>query len=78
MGWQYAYTWALVLPAELNAAAVLIGYWNSSVNVSVWIAMCLVVAVAINLGGTKVYGGKSPNPPLTFAGTALTSLYHRG
>lgn len=55
MGWNYWYNWTIVLPAELNAAAVLIGYW-SDVNPAVWISVCLVVAVAINLGGTKLYG----------------------
>jgi amino acid transporter len=56
MGWNYWYNWTIVLPAELNAAAVLIGYWNDSVNPAVWIAICLVVAAAINLGGTRAYG----------------------
>ncbi|KAI5477898.1 amino acid transmembrane transporter [Pseudohyphozyma bogoriensis] len=42
--------------AELSAAAVLISYWDDSVNPAVWITMCLVVAVGINLGGTRVYG----------------------
>lgn len=56
MGWNYWYNWLFVLPAELNAAAVLIGYWNDSVNPAVWIAICLVVASAINLGGTRAYG----------------------
>ncbi|ORY73846.1 amino acid permease, partial [Leucosporidium creatinivorum] len=55
MGYNYWYNWTIVLPAELNAAAVLIGYW-SDVNAGVWITVCLVVAVAINLGGTKAYG----------------------
>lgn len=44
-----------MLPAELNAAAVLISYWSSA-NSAGWIALCLVVAVAINLGGTRAYG----------------------
>ncbi|KDE06473.1 AAT family amino acid transporter [Microbotryum lychnidis-dioicae p1A1 Lamole] len=56
MGWNYWYNWTIVLPAELNAAAVLIGYWNNKVNPGVWIAVCLVVAAAINVGGTKMYG----------------------
>ncbi|KAL8290295.1 hypothetical protein RQP46_003234 [Phenoliferia psychrophenolica] len=56
LGWNYWYNWTIVLPAELNAAAVLIGYWNSTVNPSAWIAICLVVAVAINFGGTRAYG----------------------
>ncbi|KAM0752661.1 hypothetical protein T439DRAFT_286816 [Meredithblackwellia eburnea MCA 4105] len=53
MGYNY---WTVVLPAELNAAAVLISYWNNSQNPAVWITLCLVVAVAINFGGTRVYG----------------------
>lgn len=44
-----------MLPAELNAAAVLISYW-SDVNPAVFIAVCLIVAVGINLGGTRAYG----------------------
>ncbi|KAI5480079.1 amino acid transmembrane transporter [Pseudohyphozyma bogoriensis] len=56
MGWNYWYNWTIVLPAELNAAAVLIGYWNDTVNPAAWITICLVVAVAINFGGTRAYG----------------------
>ncbi|KAM0756257.1 amino acid transporter [Meredithblackwellia eburnea MCA 4105] len=56
MGWNYWYNWTIVLPAELNAAAVLIGYWNNKINPSVWIAVCLIVACAINFGGARVYG----------------------
>ena len=37
-----------ILPAELSAAAVLINYWNKTVNNAAWITMCLVVVVAIN------------------------------
>ncbi|GAA5937777.1 uncharacterized protein JCM15063_002113 [Sporobolomyces koalae] len=56
MGWNYWYNWTIVLPAELNAAAVLIGYWDKTTNPAVWIAVCLVVAVAINFGGSRAYG----------------------
>ncbi|KAI5480115.1 amino acid transmembrane transporter [Pseudohyphozyma bogoriensis] len=56
MGWNYWYNWTIVLPAELNAAAVLIGYWNSSINPAVWITICGLVAVTINFGGSRVYG----------------------
>lgn len=44
-----------MLPAELNAAAVLIGFW-SDLNPAVWISICLIVAAAINVGGTRAYG----------------------
>ncbi|KAG8819972.1 hypothetical protein FRC18_011873, partial [Serendipita sp. 400] len=45
-----------ILPAELSAAAVLINYWNKTVNNAAWITMCLVVAVAINVLGAGAYG----------------------
>jgi amino acid permease len=32
MGWNYWYNWAVVLPAELSASAVLINYWNKTIN----------------------------------------------
>ncbi|GAA6063966.1 hypothetical protein JCM10212_004814 [Sporobolomyces blumeae] len=56
LGYNYWYNWTIVLPAELNAAAVLIGYWSKNVNPAVWIAICLVVACAINFGGSRAYG----------------------
>ncbi|BGP52143.1 hypothetical protein JCM10450v2_008114 [Rhodotorula kratochvilovae] len=48
----------IVLPADLNAAAIIIGYWNKTVNPGVWIAICrrLVVDCAINFGGSRAYG----------------------
>ncbi|GAA5965192.1 hypothetical protein JCM8115_005386 [Rhodotorula mucilaginosa] len=55
MGWNYWYNWVIVLPAELNAAAVLISFWSDA-NPAIWITVCLVVAVAINLGGSRTYG----------------------
>ncbi|KAI0374233.1 amino acid permease [Pilatotrama ljubarskyi] len=56
MGWNYWYNWTIILPAELSAAAVLINYWNKSVNNAVWITMCLVVVITINMFGAGVYG----------------------
>ncbi|GAA6016436.1 hypothetical protein JCM11491_002411 [Sporobolomyces phaffii] len=56
MGWNYWYNWTIVLPAELSAAAVLIGYWDKTTNPAVWITVCLVVACAINFGGSRAYG----------------------
>ncbi|KAF8807581.1 amino acid permease [Phlegmacium glaucopus] len=56
MGWNYWYNWAIVLPAELSAASVLIGFWNKEINPAVWIVICMVVVIAINLCGAGVYG----------------------
>ncbi|KAJ7228964.1 amino acid permease [Mycena pura] len=49
MGWNYWYTWVIILPTELSAAAVLIDYWDRSVNNA-------VVVVMINMCGAGVYG----------------------
>ncbi|TFK30623.1 amino acid permease [Coprinopsis marcescibilis] len=58
MGWNYWYNWTIVLPAELSAASVLISYWASpeSINPAVWITVCMVVAVGINMMGAGAYG----------------------
>ena len=45
------YNWVIVLPAELSAAAVLIGFWNKEINPAVWITICMIVVVTINLMG---------------------------
>ncbi|PFH54652.1 hypothetical protein AMATHDRAFT_134256 [Amanita thiersii Skay4041] len=56
MGWNYWYNWSIILPAELSAAAVLIGYWDSKINPAVWVTICMVVVIAINLLGAGAYG----------------------
>jgi amino acid transporter len=57
LGWNYWYNWTIILPAELAAAAVLIDYWTQSVKLNgLWIALCLVVVVVINMFGAGVYG----------------------
>ncbi|KAG2079049.1 amino acid permease [Suillus decipiens] len=56
MGWNYWYIWAIVLPTEISAATLLINYWNHTVNNSVWVVMCLVVVLVINMLGAGAYG----------------------
>ncbi|OZJ02700.1 hypothetical protein BZG36_04603, partial [Bifiguratus adelaidae] len=60
MGWNYFYNWAIVLPAELSAAAVLVGYWTQNmenpINNGAWIAICFVIVCAINFAGSGTYG----------------------
>ena len=48
---SFRYNWVIVLPAELSAASVLIGFWNKTINGVVWITICMVVVIAINLLG---------------------------
>jgi len=55
-GWNFWYTMAISVPAELSAAATLIQFWNTSVNPAVWITVFLVVIAALNFCGVKLYG----------------------
>ncbi|KAG8219965.1 amino acid permease [Butyriboletus roseoflavus] len=54
MGWNYWYNWTII--AELSAAALLIDYWHPNVNNAVWVMMCIVVVVTINMLGAGAYG----------------------
>ncbi|KAL9935452.1 hypothetical protein V8E36_005800 [Tilletia maclaganii] len=54
-GWMYWFNWAIILPAELAAAAVLINYW-SPLNPAIWISICLVLVITINFLGARAYG----------------------
>ncbi|KAG6900150.1 hypothetical protein C0993_002079 [Termitomyces sp. T159_Od127] len=55
MGWNYWYNWVIILPAELSAAAVLIGLW-SDINPAVWITITMVITITINFLGAGAYG----------------------
>lgn len=49
--------WLVVLPLEIVAATLTIEYWsNGSVNNDAWVAVFLVLIVAINLFGVRGYG----------------------
>ncbi|KZF26082.1 amino acid transporter [Xylona heveae TC161] len=55
MSWNYWYCWALIAAAETSAVAVLVTYWTQSVPGGVWIALCLALALAVNLCGPRLY-----------------------
>ncbi|KAG6911818.1 hypothetical protein DXG01_000065 [Tephrocybe rancida] len=55
MGWNYWYNWTIILPAELTAAAILIGLW-SDVNPAAWITITMVITITINMFGAGIYG----------------------
>ncbi|OIW34900.1 amino acid permease [Coniochaeta ligniaria NRRL 30616] len=56
MGWNYALQWLVILPLEIIAAAVTIGYWNAPVGKSIFVTIFLVTITTINLFGVKGYG----------------------
>ncbi|KAG0030509.1 hypothetical protein BGZ81_002571 [Podila clonocystis] len=61
MTWMYFINWALTIPAELSAAAVVVDFWLKQSNNTTfppWIVplIIIVVMVFINLAGVKAYG----------------------
>ncbi|KAH9891921.1 amino acid permease-domain-containing protein [Cubamyces lactineus] len=58
LGWAAWYNWSVTLPAEITAAAVVLGYWESTAKIPVAAAsgFFLVVATAINCFPSRYYG----------------------
>ncbi|KAF7793034.1 hypothetical protein EIP86_004139 [Pleurotus ostreatoroseus] len=50
LGWNYLLKYLIVTPNNINAAGVVIQYWNQSVHIAVWMVFC------INLLGVRVFG----------------------
>ncbi|KAF5559057.1 amino acid permease [Fusarium mexicanum] len=55
-GWNFWYTMAINMPAEISAAATLVQFWNTSINPGVWITIFLLFIIVANLCGAKLYG----------------------
>ena len=70
MGYLYWYALGILIPYEITAASLIIGYWHSSVNIAVWISILLVVIVALNFMPVRVYG----ETEFWFAGTKVILL----
>ncbi|KAF8997849.1 amino acid permease [Cyathus striatus] len=58
MGWNYWYNWTILLPAELSAAAVLIGFWNreNPISPAAWVTITMAITIIINMFGAGAYG----------------------
>ncbi|RSH81104.1 uncharacterized protein EHS24_008538 [Apiotrichum porosum] len=57
MGFNYWYSWAITLPTELSAAAIVISYWDDNTShTAAYITVCLVMVWVINLFGARAYG----------------------
>lgn len=57
MGWNYVFQWAIVLPLELNVAAITVHYWPGAQGTSVAVFMTIfwIFIIVINLFGTLGY-----------------------
>lgn len=58
LGWTYWYSYAITLPTEISASAIVIQYWdvNKTINPAAWISILLVLALGVNFLGVKYYG----------------------
>ncbi|EIM81765.1 general amino acid permease 1 [Stereum hirsutum FP-91666 SS1] len=57
VGWNYFYTCAIALPAEITAAAAVIEFWDSNPNhTAIYIAVFIVLAFVVNLLGARTFG----------------------
>jgi len=48
------HSWFHLLRLPRSAAAILIGYWNDKISPAVWISICMVVVILINMLGAGV------------------------
>ncbi|KAK4983572.1 hypothetical protein LTR50_007149 [Elasticomyces elasticus] len=56
VGWNNWYYSAITLCAEISAAAIVIGFWNESINQAAWITIIIVVVVCLNIFAVQIYG----------------------
>ncbi|KKK22137.1 hypothetical protein P175DRAFT_0537614 [Aspergillus ochraceoroseus IBT 24754] len=55
-GYNYWYSFSMLLATEVTAAGLIIEYWTTSVNVGVWITIVLLVILALNIFAVSWYG----------------------
>ncbi|KAI8374182.1 amino acid permease/ SLC12A domain-containing protein [Radiomyces spectabilis] len=56
LGWNYWFSWAVTIATELSAAATIINWWRPVMPDAAWSAIFLVLIIAINLFGVRIYG----------------------
>ncbi|KAL4804317.1 proline-specific permease [Aspergillus unguis] len=55
-GYNYWYSFAMLLASEVTASGLIIEYWNPPVSVGLWIAIVLVVILILNVFAVSWYG----------------------
>ncbi|PKI83346.1 hypothetical protein MVES1_002931 [Malassezia vespertilionis] len=58
IGLDYTLTWLIILPVELTAVTIVIGYWDTEevVPKGVWIVIVMLFVFGINVIGVQAYG----------------------
>jgi lysine-specific permease len=55
VGWNYWFSWAITLAAELVAGALIVKFWFPDSNSALWAAGFLVLLLALNLLSVRAY-----------------------
>ena len=55
MGWNYWFSWAITLAAELVAGALIVQFWFPHSNSALWAVGFFALLLALNLLSVKVY-----------------------
>jgi yeast amino acid transporter len=53
---SYALQWLCVLPLEIIAASITIGYWDASLTRAIFVTIFLAFIIGINMFGIKGFG----------------------
>lgn len=56
IGYNYWYAFSILIAAEVTAAAIVIQYWTTKVNIAVWITIFLVLIFLLNMISVKFFG----------------------
>lgn len=56
VGWNIWYLSAVAICADIAAAAVMVQFWDDSINPAVWISIIIVLIVALNVWAVSIYG----------------------
>jgi amino acid transporter len=57
VGWNYWYSCAITLCAEISAASLVIAYWRENDNlVALWITILIILVICLNIFAVRIYG----------------------
>uniref|UniRef100_A0A8H8CI17 Amino acid permease/ SLC12A domain-containing protein n=1 Tax=Psilocybe cubensis TaxID=181762 RepID=A0A8H8CI17_PSICU len=55
-GWNFWYSMAITMPAEISAATALVGFWNPTLNQAIPISILWLAIAVINFSAVRLYG----------------------
>ena len=55
MGWNYVFSWIVVVPLELTVCAITVEYWGADVHSAVWIVVFWALIIIISVFGGLGY-----------------------